>query len=105
MIISLKPGDTLTVLFHDHFDNSTNDVSFTDGSFTIAFKAVTPTSGGAITVHAELPDQHGNQGLIYEETFGIPDFGDEPVPVPGSTPAPVIGSSNEPAVPPPQLEP
>lgn len=96
MIISLKPGDTLTVLFHDHFDDSTNDVSFLDGSFTIGFKAATPTSGGAITVHAELPDQHGNMGLIYEETFGVPAIDDK---------VPIAGNSNEPATPPPQLEP
>lgn len=76
MIVSLAPGDTLKVMFHDGFSDVNNELHILDGSFTVSFEAAGTAHGGCIRVEAELPDASGRTGTIYEELFvphdGVP---------------------------------
>lgn len=80
MIISLAPGETLTVNFHDSYDKSTGEVDFLDGSFKISFAAASQTSSGVIRIEADTPDSMGRSGIIYEEGFVMYDKDGDPIP-------------------------
>lgn len=54
MKIILKPGETITVGFHE-----------SDGEIAVSFEEK------SIDVVASLPDTSGRDGLIYQEIFGF----------------------------------
>lgn len=55
MIVTLMPGDVLLVNLHE-----------TDGAFTISYDA---DGNQKLTVHADMPDTEGREGIIYCEDF------------------------------------
>ena len=61
MKVELEPGEKVAVT-----------LSGTDGVITVSYDG---DGDSKLTVHADLPDTSGREGIIYEEDFGSVDFG------------------------------